>query len=159
MDPTRLGAQVISGIGFLGAGTIIREGAHVRGLTTAAGLWVVACVGIAVGAGFYEGAIISTAFIYLTLITLKTWHEKFKMKESLKVICVNTIDIPGQIGAIGNVFGKYGISIKNMEFIKSEVKEAYISIRLYALMPGGIQLLEFMKELNDLKGVEKVYEI
>jgi len=71
LDPARLGAQVISGIGFLGAGTIIREGANVRGLTTAASLWAVSCVGIAAGIGFYEGAVISTIVIYITLILLK----------------------------------------------------------------------------------------
>ena len=71
IDPTRLGAQVISGIGFLGAGTIIREGVNVRGLTTAASLWTVSCVGIAAGAGFYSGAVIATAIIYITLMLLK----------------------------------------------------------------------------------------
>src|SRR5690606_893530 len=63
-DPARLGAQVISGIGFLGAGTIIKDGSRVRGLTTAASLWVVACIGIAIGAGFYWGAIVAAVFSY-----------------------------------------------------------------------------------------------
>ena len=57
-DPTRLGAQVISGMGFLGAGTILKEGATIRGLTTAASLWAVACLGLAVGSGAYTIAII-----------------------------------------------------------------------------------------------------
>ena len=61
-DPTRLGAQVISGIGFLGAGTILVTGRQqVKGLTTAAGLWASACMGLALGIGFYEGAIIGCA--------------------------------------------------------------------------------------------------
>ena len=62
-DPTRLGAQVISGIGFLGAGTILREGFSVKGLTTAASLWAVSCIGLAVGAGYYIGALVSTVVI------------------------------------------------------------------------------------------------
>lgn len=58
-DPTRMAAQVISGIGFLGAGTIIVTGRHqVKGLTTAAGLWATACMGIAIGIGFYTGALV-----------------------------------------------------------------------------------------------------
>lgn len=71
-DPTRFGAQVISGIGFLGAGTIIvtRQN-EIRGLTTAAGLWVVAALGVAVGIGFYEGAIIGVLFSVFALIPLK----------------------------------------------------------------------------------------
>ena len=64
-DPTRLGAQVISGIGFLGAGTIIVDRRNqVKGLTTAAGLWACACMGLAIGIGFYEGAIISCIFLF-----------------------------------------------------------------------------------------------
>ncbi|MDF2988017.1 MAG: putative rane protein [Eubacterium sp.] len=71
VDPARLGAQVISGIGFLGAGTIIKEGISVKGLTTAASLWAVSCVGIAVGIGFYSGAIIATVIIFLILVVIK----------------------------------------------------------------------------------------
>ncbi len=66
-DPARLAAQVISGVGFLGAGTIMREGANVKGLTTAASLWSVACVGIAAGGGYYTLAMIGAAFIFVTL--------------------------------------------------------------------------------------------
>lgn len=78
MDPARLGAQVISGIGFLGAGTIIREGASIKGLTTAASLWAVACVGIAAGIGFYEGAIAATILIFTALRVLKRFEGRFK---------------------------------------------------------------------------------
>ncbi len=67
-DPTRLGAQVISGIGFLGAGTIMVTGNNkVRGLTTAAGLWSSACIGLTLGVGFYEGAIVAGAAILLIM--------------------------------------------------------------------------------------------
>ena len=70
-DPTRFGAQVISGIGFLGAGTIIVTGkSKVRGLTTAAGLWASACMGLAIGAGFYSGAIIGFIFIVAVTVVL-----------------------------------------------------------------------------------------
>lgn len=70
-DMARLGAQVISGVGFLGAGTIMVTGrSHVRGLTTAAGLWVCACEGLAVGIGFWKGAIVALAFIMLTVRVL-----------------------------------------------------------------------------------------
>ena len=73
-DPARLGAQVISGIGFLGAGTILKDGSRVRGLTTAASLWVVACIGLAIGMGFYWGALAATLFSYITLVLLKKFE-------------------------------------------------------------------------------------
>lgn len=66
-DPARLGAQVIAGVGFLGAGTILRDGANVKGLTTAASLWVVACLGLAVGGGYYVIALAGTILVILTL--------------------------------------------------------------------------------------------
>ncbi|NLZ72174.1 MAG: MgtC/SapB family protein [Clostridiaceae bacterium] len=78
IDLTRMGAQVISGIGFLGAGTIIvKKDRTVKGLTTAAGLWAVACIGLAIGIGFYSGAIIGTLSIFLTNTVLRLVDEKF----------------------------------------------------------------------------------
>jgi putative Mg2+ transporter-C (MgtC) family protein len=70
-DPTRIAAQVVSGIGFLGAGAIIRQGLSVRGLTTAATLWVVAAIGMAAGVGYYEGAVVTTALVLLSLWPLR----------------------------------------------------------------------------------------
>jgi putative Mg2+ transporter-C (MgtC) family protein len=67
-DPTRLGAQVITGVGFLGVGTILVTGRHrIRGLTTAAGLWASACTGLAIGIGYYYGAIIAAILIFMAL--------------------------------------------------------------------------------------------
>ena len=70
-DPARLTAQVVTGVGFLGAGTIMREGMSVRGLTTAASLWTVACLGIAAGYGYYAVALIGTVFMFVTLTILE----------------------------------------------------------------------------------------
>ena len=70
-DPTRIAAQIVTGIGFLGAGAIIRQGLSVRGLTTAATLWLVAAVGMASGAGYYNAAIIATLGALLTLGPLR----------------------------------------------------------------------------------------
>jgi putative Mg2+ transporter-C (MgtC) family protein len=71
VDPTRIAAQIVTGIGFLGAGAIIRQGLSVRGLTTAATLWLVAAIGMAVGAGYWEGALIATIGAVLTLGPLR----------------------------------------------------------------------------------------
>jgi putative Mg2+ transporter-C (MgtC) family protein len=71
-DPTRIAAQIVTGIGFLGAGAIIRQGLAVRGLTTAATLWVVAAIGMASGAGYYSAAVITTGVALLALWPLRT---------------------------------------------------------------------------------------
>jgi putative Mg2+ transporter-C (MgtC) family protein len=70
-DPTRIAAQIVTGIGFLGAGAIIRQGLSVRGLTTAATLWVVAAIGLAAGAGYYSAAVITTGLVLLSLWPLR----------------------------------------------------------------------------------------
>ena len=84
-DPSRLGAQVISGIGFLGAGSIIitghHRGQHIKGLTTAAGLWASACMGLVVGSGFYEAAVIMCAFLFAVIATLNHLDAKY-LKDS-----------------------------------------------------------------------------
>lgn len=81
VDMGRLGAQVITGVGFIGAGTIIREKGSVRGLTTAATLWIVACIGLAVGLGLYQLAISSVVIVVLTLSVLKTLEKKIKKRK------------------------------------------------------------------------------
>ena len=70
-DPTRIAAQVVTGIGFLGAGAIIRQGLSVRGLTTAASLWVVAAIGLATGAGYYSAALVTTVVVLVSLWPLR----------------------------------------------------------------------------------------
>lgn len=156
IDPARLGAQVISGIGFLGAGTIIREGASVKGLTTAASLWAVSCVGIATGIGFYEGAIVAALVIYLTLIVLKKLERNFAKRRHLNILYVKTKNLPGQIGNIGCIFGKYDTSIKNIEFLDSEDEDALI--KFLVKLPGNVKKKTIIGELQNVEGVSKVYE-
>ncbi len=95
VDPTRMASQVISGIGFLGAGTILREGFSVRGLTTAASLWTVACIGLAVGIGYYFGAIFAAVMVFLMLtlgervehrVTFYARNKAFFTIESTKTV-------------------------------------------------------------------------
>ncbi|MFC1593732.1 MgtC/SapB family protein [Candidatus Omnitrophota bacterium] len=77
-DPGRLAAAVITGVGFLCAGTIIRQGDSVAGLTTAASLWISAAIGLAIGCGFYQGACIATALVLLTLLVLRRFETKLE---------------------------------------------------------------------------------
>jgi putative Mg2+ transporter-C (MgtC) family protein len=81
LDPARIAAGVITGIGFLGAGTIIRERQGIRGLTTAASLWVVAGIGLAVGCGFYSASLVTTFLALLTLFLLRYAEEIIFEKE------------------------------------------------------------------------------
>jgi putative Mg2+ transporter-C (MgtC) family protein len=114
-DPMRLGAQVISGIGFLGAGTIIKEGANIRGLTTAASLWAVACIGLTIGTGLYIEAVAATIFIYGSLEGLKRIEKKISRKKRNTFLQVTIENKTGRFSDIGNVFGFMGIEVLNLE--------------------------------------------
>ena len=80
-DPARLSAQVITGIGFLGAGTILKEGPTIKGLTTAASIWAVACLGIAVGAGYYAVGLVGAACMMITL-TVFEWLQELLLRNN-----------------------------------------------------------------------------
>jgi putative Mg2+ transporter-C (MgtC) family protein len=155
-DPARLGAQVISGIGFLGAGTIIRDGFNVRGLTTAASLWAVSCVGIAAGIGFYEGAVAATLLIFLTLITLKKMEVHITKKNNYKTLIVESDNINGQVGCVSSVFDKYGIELKNINLYKD--KENHLMIKTLVRLSGHGIDLNAVSDLQNIEGVRKVYE-
>jgi len=96
-DPTRIAAQIVTGIGFIGAGAIIREGITVRGITTAATLWVVAAVGLAAGAGYYSAAVIATALVIFSLWPLRILAfrvmERFRPEER-RVLLELRLDAP-----------------------------------------------------------------
>lgn len=156
IDPARLGAQVISGIGFLGAGTIIRDGFNVRGLTTAASLWAVSCVGIAAGIGFYEGAVAATLMIFLTLITLKKAEKYFTKKNKYKALIIESENLAGQVGNVSGIFDKYGIEMKSIQLYKN--KENALMIKLLVKMPDGGAGMQTISDLQALQGIKKVYE-
>lgn len=80
-DPARLSAQVITGIGFLGAGTILKEGPTIKGLTTAASIWAVACLGIAIGAGYYAVGLVGAACMMITL-TVFEWLQELLLRNN-----------------------------------------------------------------------------
>lgn len=120
-DPGRIAAQVISGIGFLGAGAIIQMKGSVRGLTTAAGIWVSACIGLAVGAGMYLVSILACALIIFILVKMESYeHRLFKGGQS-KIIRVKVDGVLTDISPIRSVFDAYKIHIQD-EFYKYEYK-------------------------------------
>ncbi|MBQ1243172.1 MAG: MgtC/SapB family protein [Clostridia bacterium] len=120
-DPTRLGAQVISGIGFLGAGTILREGFSVKGLTTAASLWAVSCIGLAVGAGYYTGALVSTIVIYLTLNTFKRFVIRGNPSKNIYIEAENMTKQAADVGAI---IKRYGGNLHTLEILYADSNQS-----------------------------------
>ncbi len=153
-DPGRIAAQVISGIGFLGAGTIMREGASVQGLTTAAGLWVVACIGLAVGSGLYVPAIATTILILFVLIYFIKFEDRFTGRREYKGIVLLVEDKPGQVGAIGSILGDLCVLIKNIQM--TQVEGNYLEIELLLQIPANLSVEQVMEELANLKGLRTI---
>ncbi|NBI07897.1 MgtC/SapB family protein [Senegalia massiliensis] len=154
VDPTRIGAQVISGIGFLGAGTIIKEGVSVKGLTTAASLWAVACVGLAIGAGFYFGAILVTFLIFITLLLFSSVENKFLRNDKYLKIRLVTINKPGQLGKIGQVTGNLDLTIVSIDF--NNIEDNKIIVNLLLKSNKKTDNVEVISELSQIKDVIKI---
>jgi len=154
LQPDRLGAQVISGIGFLGAGTILKEGNTVKGLTTAAGLWAVACIGIAVGAGFYIGAVLTTFFVLITLILFASVDKHIKNKRNYINIKIVSSNKPGQLGKIGQIMGQMGVSIVNIELDSDN--DDIVLMNMSVKIPNQSVKLELLNEIGKQEGILEV---
>jgi putative Mg2+ transporter-C (MgtC) family protein len=103
IDPTRIAAQIVSGIGFLGAGAILKDGVVIRGLTTAASLWATAAVGLAAGAGEYVIAIVAAAVIVVSLWPINALAERLHGSSSPEVqlrLSLERIDLIGEISSV-----------------------------------------------------------
>ncbi len=155
MDPTRLGAQVISGIGFLGAGTIIKEGPTVKGLTTAASLWSIACIGLVVGAGYYLIALVTAFIMLVTLKTFSQIEKKLTRAKRLFTLLVYTDEAPGRLGTITLILGEYNCRI-NKVTLSHEENANHTIIEIDYIPPYGIKNIDIMHQLESLVGIIKV---
>ena len=159
-DMARLGAQVIAGIGFIGAGTIIvTRRQQVKGLTTAAGLWASAIIGLALGGGFYEGAIIATLMILCTELLF----SKFEYKVLDRAPQINLyIEYTNRV-CLDNVlayFRKQNIKILNMEITRPEGKNKYNACVIFSLgLHRNNSIKQVIKDSSSISGVISVEEL
>lgn len=155
----RMAAQVISGIGFLGAGTIMKEGKNIKGLTTAAGLWASACIGIALGTGFILGAVITTAIVLFTLIVLGRM-EAFTRDNSVFELIVHLEDIDSNLNIFSNKLGQDGVDIESIERISTIDGVTIIKFRLKRTegIVGKTDIGLVLRNLKKLPGVKKMEE-
>ncbi len=156
-DPSRLAAQVVSGIGFLGAGTIIRTGNDIRGLTTAASLWVCAGIGLAIGAGYYLGGIITAAIVLISLILLGNLESKVT-RNAYKHIVIESLERPGLIGDIGTLLGRNYITIKEISISEDDSNESkhIIKLDLFVKIPNNLDLMKVIKAVYEIEQVTNV---
>ncbi|MDF2500429.1 MAG: MgtC/SapB transporter [Anaerosporomusa subterranea] len=153
-DPARLAAQVVSGIGFLGAGAIIKEGPTIRGLTTAASLWVVASVGLAAGVGMMVGAMATAILVVIVLQWLPKLEKWLHHRSSEILLYIHTDDRPGQVGRIGSRLGTLGIRIIQIKI--EEQENGGIGIPIILDMKNCRDLTTVIAELSKVEGVISV---
>lgn len=157
-DPARLAAQVISGIGFLGAGTIMQRGASIKGLTTAATLWVMAAIGLAVGAGFYYPAVITCVIVFLSLRILNKVEHRFFSSGKLLTL---RIQIPLESQSISEVYAclsRYNVSINNINIV-NEVDDgaAFQWVKVTFESPKDITWLILLEKIQSIPDVSIVH--
>jgi putative Mg2+ transporter-C (MgtC) family protein len=152
-DPTRIAAQIVTGIGFLGAGAIIRQGLSVRGLTTAATLWVVAAIGLAAGAGYYSAAAIATVLVILSLWPLRLVAHRvfvrFRPERERLLVDLERGRPPGSVLDAVEAAGAH------VESLSLEDEEDRRSIALEVDFPPGTRD-SVLHALADLEGVKTV---
>lgn len=153
-DSARIAAQVVSGIGFLGAGTILHEGLTIRGLTTAASLWIVSAIGLAVGSGMYLIGTLATVITMITLVTFHSWEKHFagSSRSERRFIRVTINNRPGAITDVTGYLAEKGIKVKTLN-VKNNDKENKLVLELYLKVEKGIDIMEIIRGLQGIKGV------
>ncbi|MDU5143851.1 MAG: MgtC/SapB family protein [Paenibacillus dendritiformis] len=162
MDPARLAAQVVSGIGFLGAGTIIRTGLSVKGLTTAATLWVMAAIGLAVGAGFYFPAILTCGLVFVSLQVLNKIELRYLVANKALSVEVTSYGGPETLGTISRQLLAERVEIRNMNVADAETPGPIegsappLEITITIVMPKKKPMSDLVERLKGIPGVTAV---
>ena len=158
-DVSRLGAQVISGVGFLGVGTIIVTGKRqVRGLTTAAGLWASACCGLAIGIGFVTGALLALAFIMFTLKALNVLDLQIHKRAKVYDLYIEFESNKGVRQFTAQMRNK-NVKISNFELTKSQIKGDGPSAVLCVDVGRQMEREDLMDTIRELEYVNYVEEL
>jgi len=158
-DPTRLGAQVITGVGFLGVGTILITGRHrIKGLTTAAGLWASACMGLAIGIGFYSAAIIAGVSILIALSLFAKLEEYINSRSKIMDVYLE-LDSLNKVKEIIRIAGERDIKVNDMHFSQETPISGEIGVHMTLKLPKRTNHDEATDWLLDCEGVTLLEKI
>lgn len=149
-DPGRIAAQVVTGVGFLGAGAIIQMKGSVRGLTTAAGIWMVATIGMAVGVGMYWVSVAATALILFILVQLERIEHRISLGSESRVIHITTSAIVRDIAPYSRIMSRRRMHLSNF-YIEYDYETCETHLNLVVLVRENTDYLSLFEEL------EKVY--
>ena len=148
-DPGRIAAQVVSGVGFLGAGAIIQMKGSVRGLTTAAGIWMTACIGLAVGAGMYLISIIVTLLIIFILVNIERIEQRHNFMWETKIIRVKMHGILDDIQPLRDTITNNNVHISD-EFMKFDYEDGFTIVNFMVRSTLQVNIPLMFKEIKKL---------
>ena len=154
-DPARLAAQVISGIGFLGVGAIIRYGPNVKGLTTATSMWSMAIVGLAAGLGYYLAAVFTTGLLMVTLIAINFFEKRFIRHMVLSQIIITTVDKREMLNKIRENIEKHAVLQPSLS-IRKDLRNKRSKIVLQFKLRDGHTVDGLLEELGGLDGIRSI---
>jgi putative Mg2+ transporter-C (MgtC) family protein len=154
-DPGRIAAQVVAGIGFLGAGAIIRFGLTVRGLTTAASIWASAAIGLAVGLGYVVGAVGLTILVVVALMLFDPLESWLVGEREIKRIRVLSRDVPDLMHRVERILGQFAMRSKELGLTR-DLTNGTVELDITAVCSGEIDFVKFSKEVGLIEGVTKV---
>lgn len=153
-DPSRVAAQVATGMGFLGAGTIIRHGGEVKGLTTAASLWAVAAIGICAGIGgaAFHIAILGTIVVMLTLTVLRQFELRLLSRARFADLTLRVAGGAGRMQELQQLLSSKGLRVEHMDLARAAggAEELHIGLRLAA----GVDLTQLLGDLSQIPGFQ-----
>ncbi len=149
-DPGRIAAQVITGIGFLGAGAIIQGKGSVRGLTTAAGIWMVATIGLAVGVGLYLVSIFATALIIVILMVLEQWEHRIRIGGESRIIRLRVSEIVTDIEPYRECLSNHNVTLVNV-YVEYDYAESLTRLNLVTLSRDSTDYISLFEDLRKLQ--------
>lgn len=159
-DPVRMGAQVVSGIGFLGAGTIVvTKRNQIKGLTTAAGLWAAAAVGLALGIGFYEAAIVGGLLIFLILTAVHSLDGRIR-KNAQRIALYAEVDNKINVGQLARSIRALGVDISSIQLDDEYAPTAGIRALVIVIRKNKKMKREnLLSDLQDIEGIIYIEEL
>jgi putative Mg2+ transporter-C (MgtC) family protein len=154
-DPGRIAAQVVTGIGFLGAGAIMRFGMSVKGLTTAASLWTVAGIGLAAGCGYWQAAATATLLTLIALFVFDKFEKAFLKGRSYRRFVIQAKDVAGLVGRVEEAMERAGLAIKEVD-IQRDLIDKTLQVTIMASCPEKADVEVLSRAITAFTEVEKV---
>ncbi|MEA4931036.1 MAG: MgtC/SapB family protein [Anaerolineaceae bacterium] len=154
-DPSRLAAQVVSGIGFLGAGAILRFGFNVKGLTTASTLWTTAMVGMAIGYGYYLVSLFAVVIMIIVLTLVERFEKKFVRVNVIRTVVVDVHEREGILREVRKTISKMADALLAFSVQKS-VKNKHMRLEIVARFNRNEKLEDMLEVISSIEGVKGI---